>query len=575
MLNFYDFEVFKHDWLVVIINPANRKRTVIVNSRENLIDYYEKHKDEVWVGWNSRNYDQFILKTILLGGNPKNTNDYLIGGGKGYQIDKRFKTIPLNDYDVKFSMNVGLKQVEGFMGNDIQESSVPFDIDRKLTREELDDTIDYCTHDVEQTIEIFLKRKSDFEAQMDLIRTFELPLSMVSMTKPQLTATIIGCRKSYHNDEFVLDIVDTLKIEKYKHVIAWFRDRHNLRYDASLSTDVCGIPHTFGWGGLHGCINKPIHRKGYLLHIDVTSFYPSIMIEYDFLTRNCRNKSKFKEIYDKRVELKKAGKKKEQAPYKIILNSTYGICKDQYSNAYDPRQANNVCVNGQLLLLDLLEHLEPYCELIQSNTDGVIIQIDDTDEAYQKIDDVCYEWEQRTKMSLGFDVVNEIWQKDVNNYILRFDNGKLERKGGYVKELDDLDNDLPIVNEAVVKFLTEGISPQKTIEECNELKMFQKIVRLSRKYKYAHHNGNKLNETTFRVFASLDWTDGAITKQKDVCSTKEKFANTPARCFIYNSNVNEKPIPFKLDKTWYIDLAVKRIADYGMSVNLEKQQELF
>lgn len=55
--------------------------------------------------------------------------------------------------------------------------------------------------------------------------------------------------------------------------------------------------------------------------------------------------------------LEKAGKKKEQAPYKIILNSTYGIFKDKYSSAYDPKRANEVCVNGQLLLIDLIDKL--------------------------------------------------------------------------------------------------------------------------------------------------------------------------------------------------------------------------
>ena len=50
MLNFYDFEVFKHDWLVVIINPAERTETVIVNDKAKLEEYYETHKSEIWVG---------------------------------------------------------------------------------------------------------------------------------------------------------------------------------------------------------------------------------------------------------------------------------------------------------------------------------------------------------------------------------------------------------------------------------------------------------------------------------------------------------------------------------------------
>lgn len=578
MLNFYDFEVFSEDWLVVIINPINKEKTIIHNDREELINYYNEHKNEIWIGYNSRNYDQFIFKAVILGMNVKRINDYIIKDGlKGNQIDSHFKTIQFYDYDCMVAMN-GLKQLEGFMGNDIRETSVPFDIDRKLNAEELAETIKYCTHDVEQTIEVFMRRKSDFDAQMDLIKTFNLPLEMISLTKAQLTAVILGCRKVQfqdYYDEFDLQIVDTLKINKYKQVVEWFKDRKNHDYKKNLKIDVCGIPHIFGWGGLHGCHKEPIHRKGCLIHVDVTSYYPSIMIEYDFLTRNCKNKNKFKEIYDKRVELKKAGKKKEQAPYKICLNGVFGICKDKYSLAYDPRQANNVCVNGQLMLLDLIEHLEPYCEIIQSNTDGLIIQIDDTDEAFNKIDDVCYEWEQRTKMGLGFDFVTEIWQKDVNNYIFRFDNGKLERKGAYVKELNELDYDLPIVNEAIVKYLTEGKLVQQTINECNELIKFQKIVKVSSKYKFAYHNGKRLNEKCFRVFASKDYNDTYIGKQKDYNTTIEKFANTPQNCFIDNCDVNGKQVPTKLDKNWYINLALKRIEDYGFNAGNNKQMQLF
>ena len=57
-LNFYDFEVFQHDWLVVIINPMRRNKEIIVNDRDKLTEYYDRHKDEIWVGYNSRNYDK-------------------------------------------------------------------------------------------------------------------------------------------------------------------------------------------------------------------------------------------------------------------------------------------------------------------------------------------------------------------------------------------------------------------------------------------------------------------------------------------------------------------------------------
>ena len=52
MLNFFDFEVFKFDWLVVIVNPFEKSETIIVNDAEKLASYYESHSKEIWVGYN-------------------------------------------------------------------------------------------------------------------------------------------------------------------------------------------------------------------------------------------------------------------------------------------------------------------------------------------------------------------------------------------------------------------------------------------------------------------------------------------------------------------------------------------
>ena len=64
------------------------------------------------------------------------------------------------------NLDRGLKFFEESMGSDIRETQVPFDIDRPLTEQELEQTIFYCKHDVEETMKVFMQRKSDFEAYM-------------------------------------------------------------------------------------------------------------------------------------------------------------------------------------------------------------------------------------------------------------------------------------------------------------------------------------------------------------------------------------------------------------------------
>lgn len=576
MIVFYDFEVFKCDWLVVMINPFQHEKKVIVNDPEELKRYFEKNQKNIWCGYNVRHYDQYIMKAILAGFDPWKMNEFIIKehqpGWKFSSVLNKYKFI---NYDIAL-LNKSLKQLEGFQGHNIHETGVDFQIDRKLTAAEIAETIKYCTNDVEEAINIWLECKSDFDAQLGLVKMFKMPLAAMSKTKAQLSADVLECVKRDRDDEWDLFTLPCLVLnnEKYKKIAEWFLDKENQDYKKSLTADVAGVPHQFGWGGLHGALEKYHHLcKPWelLLHVDVGSYYPSLMIFWNLLTRNARKPELFKYIYDYRMELKHAGKKKEQAPLKIVLNGTYGICKDKNSKAYDPRNANLICVNGQLLLLDLLEKLEaiPSFKLIQSNTDGLIIKIDKQD--FELVDDICYEWESRTKMNLEFDYIKEIYQKDVNNYVFTQFDGKVERKGGYVKELTSIDNDLPIINKALVDYMLKGISPKKTIRECNDLMQFQKICKLTGKFDYVTDaSGKHFTNKCYRIFASKDKKDDAIYKVKLNGKNGEtqyfKFANTSEKSFIENGEVKGKPIPKNLDLDWYIDLAKERLEQYGMEV---------
>ena len=251
--------------------------------------------------------------------------------------------------------------------------------------------------------------------------------------------------------------------------------------------------------------------------------------------------------------------------------------KDPNNPAYDPRMNNTMCINGQLMLLDLIEHLEviPGFVLIQSNTDGLIVKIPDNDEAFNMMDDICYEWEKRCSTDkcdilLELDCIYKIYQKDVNNYMWIDLDGGLERKGAYVKELNPLDYDLPIVNEALVNYMAYGTPVDKTINECDDLIKFQKIVKLSKKYDYVGYESfndidiPSIKEYTYkcyRVFASKDSKDGRLLKFKKSKAKGEKFANTPEHCFICNDDVTKEKVPKKLDRQYYIDIANVRLHD--------------
>lgn len=554
---FYDFEVFRYDWLIVCIDEKLQE-TVIVNDKAALEDFFKEHENDLWIGYNNRSYDQWILRAILSGFDAWDMNDWIINQKrKGWEFSDVLKKFSFNNYDC-FNGFHGLKTLEAFMGHDIRETQVDFNLNRKLTPEEIASTITYCRHDVKETIEVFLRRKDDYKAHMELLKSFNLPMNLVSKTKAQLIARILEATSQQRDDEFNLRLPDTLILDRYQYVKEWYLDPDNRSYDKKLETIVSGVPHTFAWGGVHGAKVK-YSGTGRFYMIDVASLYPSLMIGYDYLSRNVKEAARYEEIYKTNLEMK-ASKDPRRPAYKLVCNTTYGCMKDPFNPLYDPLQANNVCVAGQLLILDLMEKIEGFCELIQSNTDGLLVRVNgDLEEALLR--GTVIEWENRTGLRMEYTAFKKVYQKDVNNYLAITPDGRVKSKGAYVKELNPLDNDLAIVNRALREYMINGVPIRRTIDNCNSLIDFQKVVHVSSKYSYGTWNGERLNDRTFRVFAAKK-NGGLICKVKTEGGTQEKFANTPERCFIVNEDITEAAVPDNLDKEWYIALAESRLKEF-------------
>lgn len=602
MLIFYDYEVFKYDWLVVFYDLINDDKTVIVNNKELLEQFHAKHQEHIYIGFNSRHYDQYIHKGLLSGFDPYDITKWIIQDKrKGWEYSDLFNKITMYNYDVyKGITDNGLKTLEAFMGNNIEETSVPFDIQRKLTITEINETIKYCTHDVMQLVEVFNARIDDFKTHLAMINEFGLGLNHINKTSAQLISVILGSVKREYNDEWDIFLPHTLDLKKYWYIGEWFK---NNRSDDPYITKVAGVEHIFADGGIHGAIDNFYYEckpDELMIMADVASMYPSIMIIYDLLSRSVTDKERFKHIYDMNIELKKL-KDPRRPIYKLICNTTYGCSGDQYNNMFDPRNRRLVCIFGQVLLLDLIEKLEPHIKLVQSNTDGILFICKRKD--FELIDDIVHEWETRTGLNMEFDFYKRIYQKDVNNYVAVDFKGKAKTKGAYVKKLSRLDNDLPIINKALVDYMVQDIPIEKTILNCTDLVQFQKVFKLTGNYEYVKHNDVIYFNKSYRVFASTDVRDTPIYKCKKTdtpveeckyvqwgqcgCGKYEgicpftnrqlcdwyrptnikgvkcdKFANTPDHAFILNGNINNVPIPPNLDKQWYVDLAYKRLEQF-------------
>lgn len=600
---FYDFEVFPFYWCVVV-NDYNSDEYIIIDDREALLRFYYENKDKIFVGYYSNFYDKPIFKAILGNLNPytisigltelKKKSNHLIPKA----IDMQYPIYGYDAYDGQHS----LKQLEAFMGMDIRETEVDFKLNRPLTQEEISLTHKYCKHDVYSLKKFFIEKEkdsADFKAQTLVINYFNLSLDYLSKTKAQITPVVLETvRQKSIPDEFDLRFPKTAILsEKYNKIFEWYLKPENHTYRKIFATDktqsgnwkkeisvnIANVPHVLGYGGIHGSLDG-VHVKGIILCLDVSSLYPSLMIVYELLSRKVKNPKKYAEIKQTRIEYKKA-KNIINLALKLILNSTYGILKAKDNDFYDPLMSNLVCVFGQMLLVDLIEKVEPYGKLYQSNTDGIYLLVDSL-EKVEKIKEIAHEWEKRTQLELEFDIYDELYQKDVNNYILikNLPNGKkkYKSKGSYLKKKKIFDNDLPIITTALIKYFVNKIPIEDTINKCDDLIEFQKVIKLTEKYqkvmigdtkniKIPKNNKDKyiqvmnhcepVHGKVHRIFASKNITDGGIYKIKleDGYEIAEKLPYTSNHMFIYNDDVSAKKCPEYLDKQFYVNLTYDRL----------------
>lgn len=560
-----DFEVLSKAkfWLCSMKDVKTEAEHTVIYNSEELKRIYNKNKNAIWVGYNIKGYDQWIFKSILAGENPYEVSESIIDKKLNpWDINPKLNKIPLNFFELGLK-DKSLKELELFMGESIEESSIPFDLPRFPTKEEIEELARYCKHDVRMTYKVFQELRKSFDSRAFLIDYFGFKDFYFKKTDAQFTAATLGAKKPLEprNDEFDFRIIDCISLDKYQYILDWYKNPMNKDYSKSLTANVYGSIVEFGWGGLHSA-KKQYKGEGLFVNSDVSSYHPSNMIENNFLSRNIADASKYVNIKNTRLEFK-AAKNPWQKPFKDVLNITYGSMKDASNDLYDPQMANAVCVNGQLMLLDLIEKVEKRfgsrVEFIQGNTDGVVFKFKFKEDIDIYIN-ICEEWSNRTKMKLEHDYIKKVIQKDVNNYAIVMNDGKVKSRGSYIKQLSYLDNDLPIVNKALLNYLIDGVSIRETIESSNNLIDFQKAVKVSSKYDNAIHNGKILNLKVLRVFASNNPQDGPVMKIKN--GTQMKIGNTPDRAVIINENIVGKTVPPNLDKEWYISLAEKRLEDF-------------
>jgi len=588
----YDSEVLSHDWLVVFQDAGTREVLACHNNGAFLRSFV--NEKDVYIGFNSKNYDQFIMKAACAGADNaeiKALNDYLIAGGNGWQhpLIRSCEDVWFNNADIMDDMQKGLslKAIEGHLGLSIEESGIPFDIGRPLTDAELHELTRYCKHDVEATLELVRLRKNYLLSKIQVGRMANLSEEKsLSMTNAKLTAAFLQARKPVRpwTDEREYRTPENLKREYIPQEVFDFFDK--LRrpeipsedvFSEKLDIDLNKTPCTVGYGGIHAAITNYVFegKRGRLLrNWDVSSYYPSLMIKNGYSSRNIPSFDLFKNVYERRIKAKKAGDKMTANSLKLVLNTTYGATLNQYNDLYDPLQARSVCISGQLYLLELACHLLREIGnllIVELNTDGIMAEFDEGDTG--RVNAIISEWQARTGFSLEEDKVERHYMKDVNNYIEVLGGGEVHKKGGYLVRgvapagAFNINNNAVIVAEAIENWFVNRVPPEETIGACGDVSKFQLIAKAGSKYRevYTLLDGVKqVVQNVNRVYAAKDRRYGKLYKVKADTGGEAMIESLPDHCLIDNSAVSDPrhTAVKQIDKQWYIDLAKKRIDDF-------------
>lgn len=571
MIITYDIEVLKYDWIMVFKEGEEYK--VIHNDTKELKSYVDRlsKSKSILVGFNNYHYDDIVLAGILLGNNPYKISKKLIDGER---INYKLNLITL-DVIQELPLGVGLKSSQANLGMSIVETPIDFNLDRQCTKEELELLIGYCKNDVKDTEMLFNKRKDYFQAKFEIVNEFNLPVPNVKKTRAILSSKVLRCEKvKIPNDRLHIDydpninwdIIPTEVKEFFKQCEYDYRCGGDYKEIESrkLKINVAGVPHVYAFGGIHGAIEK-YNASGNFLHIDVSSYYPSLIIVDGFMSRASADPKLFSDLRDIRYRYK-AQKDPRQQIYKILINATFGAMKSEFNNLFDPKQANNICINGQIILTQLVLELSPYCQLIQSNTDGIVVKYKEAD--YNKVVEIVKDFGKRFNLTFDIDKIIKIAQRDVNNYAIQFEDGKIEAKGRFSKFKGGnfMQNSLSIIDRALVNYYIYNIPVVQTIIDTyknNDLTPFQIVCKMGGTYNGMYYEYGKEGDTQLietqkvnRVFATNDKNYWGIYKRKG--DSYQKIANTSEHNIIHNEDISTFD-KSKLDLNYYIALCNKNL----------------
>lgn len=487
----YEDKLMQYNIPTICSSIFNLSKTITTSSEDN-IDAWKHWKYQIW-------FDTFDILTML--------------------------------YSNK--LRVGLKEIQVTMQYpNVQEFVC--DWTKPLPLEDFDSMIDYNINDIESTSELLNRCKKDVDLRIAIedeygVRVLSkdgVNIGMKILTQKYLEKTGLTWWD-------IKDLRSPMSVIPLKDVILPF-----IKYDSPILQRVLedmknqivspgrkgyenkfvfnNLRYSVGVGGIHS-VNSPeiiIPRDDeMLIDIDVASLYPSMLIEYEFYPRDLGKEflEVYKQIKDERIEAKHNGDKVKNETLKLALNGLSGNLQNEHNFCYSPFAVMQIRINGQLLLLMLAEKLTQIgCRIVQANTDGLFVLL--KKDAYSKVNSICREWEQLTKLTLEEDRFKAMYQYAINDYFAITEDNKVKEKGMFITAVKLGKGLTPkIIPKAVISFFKDGIPVEDTIKNCTDIRDFLMSEKTGKQWHVEYMNEEQ--QRTNRFYASTN--GGYLWKWKD------------------------------------------------------------
>lgn len=481
-----------------------------------------------WIGFNSESFDRPLIAMAVMGHDETNIKivaqriieDKMMSWETYREFNLDF--LEYDHIDIKEvppGVMLSLKTYEGRMHSpNLQD--MPFHHDHDVSAKERKTVEDYCFNDVEETERLFLTVKEQIELRVQLSERYGVDLR--SKSDAQCAEAILksvcsigrkdkvvpghvrySCPGFIKTDSpLINEIIDMC--EEHKFVINHANGSPEFPEFLTEPISIGNGVYQMGIGGLHSKHDTKLYLetndKYELSDFDVASYYPNIMMRAGLIPNLGGNKGElfldaYQDIYEERMEAKRAGDKARANTLKIVLNGTFGKLGSIFCSFYAPELMLAVTITGQLNLLCLIHELTKIkgVTIESANTDGIMVRypVDKRPMVHKKVGLNA----KRTNFEYEETPYRCVAMKDVNNYFAVTDErtaavidktgiqtsmvkgGKVKRKGLYAEDgvLNNKNPTMQVCADAVAAYLSEGYAIEDWVNAENDIRKFLEI----------------------------------------------------------------------------------------------------